>query len=1222
MQNLTLVLSPRLFREFTMNSSLPMPEEKTLPLSEREYRDIFLSTSDALFIQDEAGRILDMNEPMCVMLGCNRAEVVSRLPWELSPGESPFSPAEAVELFRRACEEGLQVFEWRLRRCNGELFWVEVSLRACTLAGHRRLIASVRDITKRKLAEDSLRQTEAVLKSMLQATPVGVGLLMERVFQRVNTSLCTLTGYCEEELLGQRTRILYPSEEEYLRVGREVYEPLQRECMVSTEARLRRKDGSVIDVLLYVSSFVPQNPMAGVTLTVVDITERKRVEEALKLHVDETERFNRLATARELRILELKRQVNELSRATGRPEPYLSPVEEPPAESSWQSPPGGATVVGSPRNNFRLAGVLDRGHLQQVLDCFCDVVGISAAVIDPEGVVFVGSRWQRICTDFHRVHEDTRARCIESDTILASQLKQGEQFSLYQCRNGLTDAASPIIIEGQQIGSVFIGQFFLEPPDRDFFRRQAAECGFDETAYLEALARVPVVSAERLPGILRYLTSAARLGARMGLDRLRGKAIEADLQRRAKEVEQVVHQLREQRRAAVSLAEDAIEAKNVAESAQRSLRESEERLGGITSAALDAIIMIDERGRISFWNRAAEIMFGLAGEDALGQHLHNLLAPPRYRETSQAGLAGFLQTGRGPALGKTSELTGLRSNGEEFPIELSVASVRIHGKLHAVGTVRDITERKRAEQALRDSEDRYRLLVNNLKDILYSITADGKISFISPQVQRYGFSVEELLGQDFATLIVEEDRPTVLRDFADTFAAGDETPSTFRVASRNGTVHWFEEIGQVVRDSSGTIVAISGVLRDITDRKQAEQALQHAKDAAEAANGAKSAFLANMSHEIRTPMTSILGYTDVLLEECANRDAMEHLQVIRRNGEHLLEIINDILNLSAIESGKMNAGSESCSPSELIAGVVEMMQGRADMKGIALSVDYPTPPPAQIHTDRVRFRQILVNLIGNAIKFTEHGSVNVVVRQSDDCARLSCDVYDTGIGIAANQFAHLFQPFSQVDASPTRQFGGTGLGLAISKSLAEQLGGELVLVASQLGTGSQFRLTLPVGFPASESPAADMAAQEANPGAPTAPSQHALPLLDRRLLLAEDGLDNQRLIALILKKAGAEVTVVENGLLAVDAVLTAQEKNHPLDVILMDMQMPVLDGYQAVQRLRQAGYTGRIVALTAHAMAEDRQRCLDAGCDDYLTKPVDRQSLITAIASLAPAEAR
>ncbi len=393
-----------------------------------------------------------------------------------------------------------------------------------------------------------------------------------------------------------------------------------------------------------------------------------------------------------------------------------------------------------------------------------------------------------------------------------------------------------------------------------------------------------------------------------------------------------------------------------------------------------------------------------------------------------------------------------------------------------------------------------------------------------------------------------------------------------------------------------------------------------ARAAAEAATRSKSEFLANMSHEIRTPMTAILGFTDNLLDpDLTESEKLQAVHTVRRNGEHLLQIINDILDISKIEAGKLEVERIACPLGQTVAEVQSLMQVRADAKKLPLKVEILGAVPEFIQSDPTRLKQILVNLLGNAIKFTETGSVRLVARFVGGGAEpyIQFDVIDTGLGMSEEQVGRLFRAFSQADSSTTRKFGGTGLGLNISKRLAEMLGGGIA-VESKPGEGSVFRVTVATGtldgVRMVNGPSVLTIAQ---PDPSAAPSGEVA-RLDCRILLAEDGPDNQRLISHVLKKAGADVTVTENGERAVDAALAARDQGDPFEIILMDMQMPVMDGYEATELLRQRGYTGPIIALTAHAMASDRQHCLDAGCDDYATKPINRQKLIQVIRDRLP----
>lgn len=388
--------------------------------------------------------------------------------------------------------------------------------------------------------------------------------------------------------------------------------------------------------------------------------------------------------------------------------------------------------------------------------------------------------------------------------------------------------------------------------------------------------------------------------------------------------------------------------------------------------------------------------------------------------------------------------------------------------------------------------------------------------------------------------------------------------------------------------------------------------LEEARVQAVASTEAKSRFLAHMSHELRTPLTAILGYAQLLAEhEVTPAERQEHALTIHRNGEHMLTLINEVLDSSKIEAGRMTIEQIPMSLVEVIGDVEKLAAKPAADKGLRLEVEFLTALPERSLGDPTRLRQVLINLLGNAVKFTDHGQVRLEVSCVEDQQRaaghrLVVRVSDTGKGMTPDQLNRLFQAYEQADLSTTRLHGGTGLGLSISRQLARLLGGDLT-VQSQPGRGTTFTLDLPLRV----APGVTWTRPSAAP-APEAAVPSTMPALHGRVLLVDDGADNRRLIGLVLERAGASVDMAENGQEAVDKVLASRGTEAPYDLILMDMQMPVLDGPGATRMLRRAGVTTPIVALTANLLAADQQACRDAGCDGVLGKPIQRPLFLAA----------
>ncbi|QDV50025.1 PAS domain-containing hybrid sensor histidine kinase/response regulator [Gimesia fumaroli] len=612
---------------------------------------------------------------------------------------------------------------------------------------------------------------------------------------------------------------------------------------------------------------------------------------------------------------------------------------------------------------------------------------------------------------------------------------------------------------------------------------------------------------------------------------------------------------------------------------------------------------------------------GYSLDELIGQH-HRLFVDPE--ESASAEYALFwekLKQGEYIA----AELKRINKQGQEVWIQASYNPILdLNGKpFKVVKYSVDVSRQK-----LLNADYEGQIAAISKSQMVIEFALDGTILKANEKfLETMGYSLDELIGQHHSVFVDPRERESVnYATFWEQLKQGEYITAQLKRIDKHGHSVWIQASYNPILDLNGKPFKIVKYSVDVTQRVLIDQALEvakqdliHAKEAAELANQSKSEFLANMSHEIRTPMTAILGFTDVLLGSVVKPEDIDSVKTIKRNGESLIGLINDILDLSKIEAGKLDVEHINCSASQVVADVASLMRVRSTSKGLDLKVRFDGPIPETICSDPTRLRQVLINLVGNAIKFTETGAIEIVVRLlngAEDEPQLQFDVIDSGIGIPKEKIEKLFSSFTQADGSTTRQFGGTGLGLTISKRLVELLGGT-VSVSSQVGEGSTFSVTTATG-PLDGIKMVQCSAESVLKEGDTQESAvvHSVSSLHGcRILFAEDGPDNQRLISFVLKKAGAEVTVVDNGQIAVDAARNALEDGHPFDVILMDMQMPVLDGYAATRRLRNMGYSRPIIALTAHAMSTDQQKCLDAGCDDYATKPINRKKLIRKIVS-------
>ncbi len=514
------------------------------------------------------------------------------------------------------------------------------------------------------------------------------------------------------------------------------------------------------------------------------------------------------------------------------------------------------------------------------------------------------------------------------------------------------------------------------------------------------------------------------------------------------------------------------------------------------------------------------------------------------------------------------------------------------------------------EQLRHASKSTLNQVIESAPNGLLMVDQDGKIVLCNAQIELlFGYCRADLLFQKIEILVPERFSQMHPAHRAGYFG----NPETRQMGAgreltglhKNGT-EFPVEIGlNPIQTKDGQFVLASIV--DITERKKVATDLAQAKQSAEEASFAKSSFLANMSHEIRTPLGAVLGFAELVVDpKIQPAEKAIFISAIKRNGELLSNIINDILDLSKIEAGKMQVVTQDVALSEVLTDTKTLLDLLASEKGIALSVSIEASVPEIINTDPLRLRQILINIIGNAIKFTSKGTVRVNVQKDlpeHGSNFLRFVIKDTGRGIGVDQVDKLFAPFSQADVTSKRNHGGTGLGLVLSKRFARLLGGDVVLTETQLGKGSTFTVMIDPG------PVRSHKFKVSEEEAPVDGFQgEELRLKGIRILLAEDSSDNQILVSSLLKLAGATVEIVSNGREAIEKI-----KLNPYDILLMDLQMPVMDGFEATKELRKDGYLGKIVALTAHTLSDSREHCLQNGFDEHIGKPVKRDVLIEII---------
>jgi PAS domain S-box-containing protein len=626
--------------------------------------------------------------------------------------------------------------------------------------------------------------------------------------------------------------------------------------------------------------------------------------------------------------------------------------------------------------------------------------------------------------------------------------------------------------------------------------------------------------------------------------------------------------------------------------AEQELRKSEERFRAIFETAQDSIFMKDRSRRYVSINPAMERLFELPASEIYGMTDEDLFGDKAGSHIREMDLSVL----RGKVIEEvdTKPVRGLSHTFHVIKVPMRDASGSIIG---LCGIARDVTKLKQTEEELLQSKEYLNKIINSIGDPIFVKDRQHRLVLVNDaECNLIGRPREKILGRTDYDFFPKEQVDVFWEKDEEVFRTGKENVNEEQITDVHGTTHTIITKKTLYRDGTGNEFIV-GIVRDITDRKAAEEELKKAKENAESAARAKSEFLANMSHEIRTPMNAVIGLTGLLQRTDLNQEQLDYVETIRSSGDSLLSVINNILDFSKIDSGKIVLETQPFDLKDCVEDSLNLVATDASMKGLNLSYTIDTSSPGTIIGDPARLRQILINLLNNAVKFTDKGDVTVMVsgrKLEDNNHEIHFAIKDTGIGIPEDKMGRLFQPFSQVDASTTRRYGGTGLGLVISKRLVEMMDGGRIWAESKLGNGSTFHFTIIAEATTIRPISSRTNALQSQTDLKSSGSS-AL-----RILLAEDNPVNQKVTLQMLRKIGYRADVATNGLEVLQAL-----KRQPYDIVLMDIQMPEMDGFEAAKNVRERWHNGpKIIAITAYALEGDKDRCLNAGMDDYISKPI------------------
>ncbi|MBD3885473.1 PAS domain S-box protein [Phormidium tenue FACHB-886] len=1165
--------------------------EEALQRSETKFRNIFENSQIGIFrTRLSDGLILDANQRLANLFGFNSPDEVIGIKRTADFYVNPNDRQQAVQQLQAHGE--LQNFEVQMRKQDGTLFWGLYSSRLNAAGGYMEGV--IADISDRKAAEAALQQSEEQFRAVFENVALGIAIAtVEGENLQLNQSATKILGYSETEL--RQLRFTEYTYAEDLEADLSLYRELladQRESY-QLEKRYIHKEGHLVWVRLTVAAVRNENGnVLLIVATTEDISERKRAEEALR---QSEERFRGIFENAALGIA-------------------FASVEG----DNLKTNPSVTKILGYSETELQTLKFTEYTYVEdleadlalyrEVLEGQCKSFQIEKRYIHKEGHLI----WVRLSVAAVRDGNGnvlfivTTTEDINERKRVEAALRDSEE-RFRQLAENVTSVFWITDLEKHQM-------IYVSPAYEQIW-------GYS----CESLYRSPINWLKAIHPDDRDRVEAKLSCQTRGEYDEEYRIIRPDGQTRwihdrgfpVSNEQGIIYRV-------AGIAEDITERKQ----AEAALRQSEATNRALISAIPDLLMRVTGDGvYLNVVSQGKQKSFApnrFLPDTRIADSLPPGLAQQRLTFIQQA-----LQTGEMQSYEQQIEIDGQLLDEE--------VRIVVTGDNEAMVMVRDITDRKRTEEALRQSELKFRSTVENVNDIIKILTPDGIFSYVSPNWDKFlGHQSSEIIGTHFAPSIHPDDRQRCVELFTQLVETNQPISELeYRLQHQNGSWRWYVSNLGTIQNTEGKVVYCVGVARDITDRKAAELELQQAKEAAERANRVKSEFLANMSHELRTPLNIILGFTQLLQRDrVLTTQQQDYLSTITRSGEHLLELINDVLEMSKIEAGQARSNETNFDLYSLLDTLEEMWQPKATDKDLQLIFDRQSNIPQYIRTDESKLRQVLMNLLSNSIKFTQTGNVtlrtSLVIGHSslvnkgqitDDKEQITIhfEVEDTGQGIALEEISTLFNAFAQTETGRRSQ-QGTGLGLAISREFVRLMGGDITL-ETRVGQGTTFRFEVRVAIAsASERPIRklDQRVIGLEPGQPR-----------YRLLIVEDKWENRQLLRKMLEPLGFEVQEATNGQEGI-----AQWERFEPHLIWMDLRMPVLNGYEATKHIKShlKGQATVIIALTASAFEEERVVALSAGCDDFVRKPFREVEILEKMAhylgvryvyeSLVPASSR